>query len=100
MKKLFIGLLIISAVILSSCENQAQETTTKVWELPNPNIWESCENQNGKWLQEHNECETGNKQWCSENGWSFNGCDSPCRHDENAEFCIEMCVSTCWFESK
>lgn len=100
MKKLFIGLLITSAVILSSCENQVQKATTNLWEFPNLTIWESCEAENGKWLQEYNECETGNKQWCNENGWSFNECDSPCRHDKDAQICMTSCVATCWFEAK
>lgn len=55
----------------------------------------SCEEAEGTWLAEHNECEYVSAEWCDENGGEFMECESACRHDEEAEICTMQCVLVC-----
>jgi hypothetical protein len=61
----------------------------------------ACEQNGGKWLANYNECEAASggldESTCKEHGGSFNECDSACRHDPNAQGCIEVCINVCKF---
>lgn len=55
-----------------------------------------CPSLGGKWLPEHNECESITQRQCSQLFvGTFNECASPCRHNPNAEVCIQLCVPVC-----
>ena len=62
-----------------------------------------CKNNNGRFLYELNEtnkymeCEGIDENTCTSAGGRFDGCASPCRHDPNAEVCIQVCVAVCSF---
>ena len=58
---------------------------------------QSCENFGGKWLAPYNECEGLDQTQCQEVVGTFSVCASPCRHDPNAEVCIQTCASVCQF---
>lgn len=58
----------------------------------------SCEENNGRWLLEHNECEYISMQWCKENKGQFKGCTSACRHQPDAMICTKQCVPVCLFK--
>ena len=62
-----------------------------------PTIAEKCEISGGNWLADYSECEMINKEWCEENGGTFNECASACRHDSEAEICTLQCVFVCEF---
>ena len=59
-----------------------------------------CENIDGTWISEHNECEFISLESCNSLGGVYYECGSACRHDESDEIiaCIEMCVPYCKFE--
>ena len=62
---------------------------------------EKCENlYGGNWLEEHNECERISSDVCSEMGGTFESCASACRHDPDAEACIDVCVQVCSFDGE
>jgi len=61
------------------------------------NVADECQVNGGIWLAEFNECETGYREWCEENGGSFEECGSACRHMPEAEFCTMQCVLFCKF---
>jgi zinc transport system substrate-binding protein len=56
---------------------------------------EKCEEAGGNWLEEFGECENIESAKCSELGGEFDGCASPCRHQEDAEVCAQVCVEVC-----
>ena len=58
---------------------------------------EKCEQEEGTWLEEYQECEWVGQDWCEENGGEFKECESACRHDEEAEMCTMRCVLVCEF---
>lgn len=61
-------------------------------------IAQQCaENNRGKWLAEHNECETFDKEWCEANDGTFKECESKCRHQTEVVACVMMCVGVCAF---
>ena len=59
-----------------------------------------CLENNGTWLQEHQECEFIGESQCTALEGAFNECASACRHDPDAMMCIQMCVPVCSFESE
>lgn len=59
---------------------------------------QQCEIFGGKWLPDHNECEGLSQLQCQEVGGTFAECASPCRHDPNAEVCVQLCVPVCSIE--
>lgn len=56
-----------------------------------------CVSANGKWLPEFKECENMEREACYKNLGEWNGCASPCRHDPNANVCVELCQEVCKF---
>lgn len=56
---------------------------------------QQCEGANGVWNAQYRECGGVSAAVCLKIGGEFNGCASPCRHDPNAQMCVEMCVQTC-----
>jgi len=63
------------------------------------NLAAACQNNQGTWLAEFNECEHVSKEWCKQNGGEFNECESACRHNPGAEICTLQCVLVCKFNS-
>lgn len=89
MKKI---IFIITILLLTSCSQ------TEVSEDNNVNvIAEDCAINWWTWLEEFNECEYISQNWCDENWWNFNECESACRNDPEAEFCTLQCVPVCSF---
>ena len=60
-------------------------------------IDQECQENNGVWFAEYNECEYVGKTWCDEVSGEFLECESACRHDPNAGFCTMQCVPVCKF---
>lgn len=56
-----------------------------------------CESKNGLWSDEYDECTSISETDCLEIGGTFIECGSACRHDPDAEVCIQMCVQYCTF---
>ncbi|MCA9459018.1 MAG: hypothetical protein KC550_00555 [Nanoarchaeota archaeon] len=56
-----------------------------------------CENAQGTWLEEYNECEYISQELCQEMKGTFNECESACRNDPNAQMCTMQCVAVCNF---
>lgn len=54
-----------------------------------------CQDYNGKWLPESNECEDITMQQCNELKGTYNACASACRNDPKAELCTMQCVQVC-----
>ena len=59
---------------------------------------QKCQDANGKWLEEYNECEGISEQECQELGGQYDNCASACRHDPNSAVCTMQCVMVCSFE--
>lgn len=57
----------------------------------------SCQSAGGNWIEQYQECEMINNDWCKENNGTFNECASACRHDLEAEICTLQCVFVCEF---
>lgn len=57
---------------------------------------DECLLEDGKWLDEFDECQGINQEICDELGGDFQECASACRHQNN-DFCIEVCVKVCSF---
>ncbi len=58
---------------------------------------EKCIDAGGVWVVDFEECEGVSQEWCDSQGGDFFECESACRHDPNAEMCIEVCVAVCKF---
>lgn len=56
---------------------------------------QACENDGGKWLPQHEECEFMSEDRCIETGGEFYSCESACRNDPDAEMCTKQCVPVC-----
>ena len=56
---------------------------------------QQCKEANGVWNAQYRECGGVSAPVCLKIGGEFNGCASPCRHDPDAQVCIEMCEQTC-----
>lgn len=87
MKTLNLILIILVLLILISCSKQ--EINYKI----------NCENYNGTWISESNECESITKEQCNNLTGTFNECASPCRNDLEANMCIMSCVPVCKFNN-
>src|SRR3989344_1019646 len=65
---------------------------------------EICEQKNGKWLTEYNECETSDLEsgiknpQCENLGGKYNECNSACRHNTDNRPCITVCIQVCKFD--
>jgi hypothetical protein len=57
-----------------------------------------CVKENGRWINDYNECEGISKDSCESLGGSFNECGSACRHNPEDSFCTMQCVAYCSFE--
>jgi hypothetical protein len=84
MRKYVIGIIIFTIVLVSGCTTKEAGVT--------------CEDLGGNFLEEHNECEYISQAECDILGGTYNECASACRHDPNAEMCIEVCVPVCYLE--
>ncbi len=58
-----------------------------------------CEGNGGTWLDEYDECENLSKEVCYENDGEYSNCVSSCRHEEETELCIQVCVELCDFSN-
>lgn len=54
-----------------------------------------CQEFNGTWLQEFNECEGISEEQCHTMNGTFQECESACRHIPDAEICTAQCVAVC-----
>lgn len=59
---------------------------------------EECIEHGGNWIDEHEECEYISKELCEKLDGEFKECESACRHEPEAEICIDVCVAVCSFE--
>ncbi len=59
-----------------------------------------CENLDGTWLEESQECENISQEECENIVGTFDGCASACRNDPNAMMCIQVCVPVCSFKTE
>lgn len=57
----------------------------------------SCKSNGGVWNEQYKECGGVKKEVCEKIGGVFINCASPCRHDPNANLCIQMCEEVCSF---
>lgn len=62
-----------------------------------PDLKGICDEAQGKWLPDSNECEGISRENCEAVGGSFNECASACRNDPKAEICTLQCVLVCQF---
>lgn len=95
--------------ILAYQNNQLKTPTTKIPPVlitPTTAIWPtiktedkqtSCQQNGGKWLPDYQECENISAETCASLSGTFKDCASACRHDPNAEVCIQVCVPICSF---
>lgn len=90
---LSIALLILVALGLSMAFFLNKEKTDEFSEISEQEFCEIVSE--GKWIQEHRECEGISQENCSLVGGQFNECASACRHDPEAQFCIMVCVAVC-----
>jgi len=58
---------------------------------------QSCAENNGRWLEKFNECESVSEQWCHSAGGQFVECGSACRHESGPVPCTMQCVPVCTF---
>lgn len=57
---------------------------------------ESCQEAQGQWLPEYQECEYASAEWCAANNGEFLECESACRHSFDPEvICTMQCVPVC-----
>jgi hypothetical protein len=54
-----------------------------------------CQEFDGKWIKEFNECEAISPDQCSNMNGTFKECESACRNDPTAEVCTLQCVQVC-----
>ncbi len=57
-----------------------------------------CEDNNGTWLEESQECEGISEAMCVNEGGVFNECASACRNNPEQEVCTLQCVQVCEFK--
>lgn len=62
------------------------------------NLQRECLNNNGKWIDEFNECEFISKDKCEFLGGTFNECGSACRNNPEVEMCTMQCIPYCSFK--
>jgi hypothetical protein len=60
----------------------------------------SCTQSGGEWDSIHNECATMDaaadiRGFCEQNNGAYQECASACRHNPDADFCIQVCVQVC-----
>ncbi|MFA5420638.1 MAG: hypothetical protein WC280_01250 [Patescibacteria group bacterium] len=63
--------------------------------MDGPSVAESCQFFGGTWLEDFNECEYIDNEWCLSFDGIFNECGSACRNNPEAEMCTLQCVSFC-----
>jgi len=64
-----------------------------------------CESNNGRWLEQYNECEGISESLCTSNDGFYNSCGSSCRHNSlngqrrnmSSAGCVQHCISFCTF---
>lgn len=61
------------------------------------NHQEECSEHEGRWIEEHEECEGIGEETCKDLGGEFDACASACRNDPDAEVCTAQCVLVCSF---
>ncbi|MGD8299972.1 MAG: hypothetical protein PVJ16_08070 [Nitrosopumilaceae archaeon] len=74
----------------SDGRNFVEDTNPKIM---NPDV--QCQNYNGTWLPDFNECEGISEERCSTMNGNFNECESACRHMPDSEMCTLQCVQVC-----
>jgi hypothetical protein len=66
-------------------------------EISQGNLQDKCEEYGGQWIEDYTECENIEAERCEELGGSYDECASACRHDADADMCIQLCVEVCKF---
>jgi len=94
-KKVLLILILPALVLLSACN----KTNEKLGNAKLPNLQKECEQNNGEWLADHQECEYANPEWCENVGGEYHECESACRHSD-AEICTMQCVMVCKFDNQ
>jgi hypothetical protein len=59
------------------------------------NLEEMCSILGGSYLMEYSECVGITLEKCNSMSGTFNECASPCRHENETEFCIQSCDTVC-----
>lgn len=62
------------------------------------NFSDKCRGYGGEWLGNYRECEGISEKNCDLFGGRYSGCESACRHEENQDFCIALCVEVCFLD--
>ncbi|MFW6285952.1 MAG: hypothetical protein ACOC16_02165 [Nanoarchaeota archaeon] len=114
MVKKIITLLLISSLIIfvgcsqdlnldnnnnSNIDNNNQTDDNSDNNENNQDLKLACENNNGKWIEDFQECEGISENICLELGGNYNSCASACRHDPDAQMCTKQCVFVCSFNN-
>ncbi len=58
-----------------------------------------CEENNGNWLEDYSECEGIGPEVCENNDGDYDECASACRHDDDTDMCIQVCIQLCKFSN-
>ena len=93
MKYMMIIALIAASTLITACTTNNHEETGEI------GLAAKCEQEQGKWIPEAQECEGISKESCEAIGGNFNECASACRNDPDAEICTTQCVLVCEFEA-
>ncbi len=97
--------IVLSVFLLSFTQSPAPASSPLVKEKPIDlneeelsSLALACQSQ-GEWLEEYQECQWSDLDWCREQGGQFEECTSACRHldQELAQFCTTECVPVCRF---
>ena len=81
MNKIILAIGILTLLTITGCATE--------------NIAEQCNDVGGNWIDDYNECEQISMDQCDKLGGSFDDCASACRHDPEAEVCMQVCVPVC-----
>lgn len=94
-------LLIIVFLIPSSPLYKGSASPTPTGNVEKTDIENACTKSGGVWLKDYGECEgAGNmlsEPECVKLGGKYIECESPCRHNPEAEACITLCMKVCKF---
>lgn len=88
-------ILIFSLIVLGYAMLKDDRLRTKI---SNNNYKTACETNNGQWLEKYKECEGLAENICERYEGKYKECESPCRHDPEAQVCTNVCVKVCKFD--
>ena len=85
--KTILTILFCTLFIFSGCSQNVDEIS----------LSQQCANYNGKWIEEHLECEYIFEKDCLELEGTFESCGSACRNNKDSVICTMQCVPFCSF---